>query len=170
MSKSALAAGLALAALGVGGSTVEAQKPPDPCALLKAPEIQALAGTAKVGSGKPDSAAFTRACRYEWGTGGNVQSGKSFLSITLSPTSQAFPGTDPSVVKEGLLATVQGKPNAAVIAGVGDAATYESNDPIRVETVALAKGNMLTLTFESADARARKDQVIVLLKAAAGRL
>ena len=63
-----------------------------------------------------------------------------------------------------------GDPNTAVIPAVGDAAIYQSNAPIRMETTALAKGNMLIVTFVSADARAKKDQVIALLKAVAGRL
>ena len=62
-----------------------------------------------------------------------------------------------------------GDPNAAVIRAVGDAAIYQSNAPIRVVTTALVKGNVLIVAFQSADARAKKDQVIALLKAA-GRL
>jgi hypothetical protein len=100
-----------------------------------------------------------------------VQSGRTYLNVSVSPTSDAFPGTDASLVQEGLLAKAKaGKANTAVIAGIGDAAIYESDDPIRVNTTALAKGNILIVTFESANARAKKDQVIVLLKAAAGRL
>ena len=171
MTTHGLVAGLALAALEFSGSAVEAQKPADACALLQPAEIQALAGGAKVGAGKADTAAFTRACSYEWGTGGNVQSGRSFLSVSVSPISDAFPGMDASLVQEGLLAKAKaGEPNTAMIAGVGDAAIYESDDPIRVSTIALAKGNMLIVQLESADERAKKVQVIVLLKAAAGRL
>jgi hypothetical protein len=171
MTTHALVAGLALVALEFSGSAVEAQKPADTCALLQPAEIQALAGGPKVGPGKADSAAFTRVCNYEWGTGGKVQSGRSFLSVSVSPTSDAFPGMDPALVQEGLLAKAKaGKPNTAMIAGIGDAAVYESDDPIRVSTTALVKGNMLIVKLESADARAKKVQVIVLLKAAAGRL
>ena len=169
MTYHALVAGLALAILELGGSPVEAQKAADACALLQPGEVQALAGSAKVGPGKPDSAAFTQACTYEWGTGGNVQTGRSYLNLSVSPTSEAFPGVDPSLVRDGLVAKT-GKPNTAVISGVGDAAIYESDDPIRVKTTALAKGNMLIIAFESSNARAKKDLVMVLLKAAAGRL
>ena len=73
------------------------------------------------------------------------------------------------MLRQGLLAKA-GPPNTAVIPAVGNAAVYESNDPIRVETTALVKGNMLIVTFDSSDARAKKDQVIALLKAAASRL
>jgi hypothetical protein len=171
MTTHALVVGVALAAFEFSRSAVEAQEPADACALLQPAEIQALAGGAKVGAGEADSAAFTRACNYEWGTGGNVQSGRSILSVSISPISDAYPGVDPSLVQEGLLAKAKaGEPNTAMIAGIGDAAIYESDDPIRVSTTAVAKGNMLIVKLESADARAKKVQVIVLLKAAAGRL
>jgi len=172
MTKNALVIVLALVLLGVSGSAVKAQKPGDGCALLQAAEIQALAGTAKVGAGKASTDALgSRTCQYEWGTGGNVQTGRSFLNISVTMTSKAFPGMDASLVRQGLLASAKaGKPNAAVIPAVGDAAIYESDEPIRVKTTALARGNMLIISFESSDARAKKDQVIALLKAAAGRL
>jgi hypothetical protein len=163
---------LALASLSVNGSEVRAQKPGDGCVLLEAAEIQALAVKEKVGAGQAGSDALgSRMCRYEWGTGGNVAGGRSILDVSVTPTSKAYPGTNASLLRQGLLASVKaGDPNAAVIAGVGDAAIYQSNAPIRVETTALVKGNMLIVTFQSADARAKKDQVIALLKAGAGRL
>jgi hypothetical protein len=172
MRTSPLVISLLLCLLELGGSAVEAQKPADACALLQPAQIQALAGSAKVAPGKADSAAgSTRGCTYEWGTGGNVQSGKSYLTVSVTPVSEAFGNTDPSLVEKGLLEKANsGKPNTAVISGVGDAAIYESDDPVRVTTTALANGNLLIIRLESADARAKKDRVIVLLKAAAGRL
>ena len=172
MTKNALMVGLALVCFGVSASAVKAQKPGDGCALLEAAEIQALAGTAKVGEGKGSTDALgSRMCQYVWGTGGNVQSGRSYLNVSATPTSKAFPGMNLSMVSQGLLAGAKsGQPNTAVIPGVGDAAVYESDDPIRVKATALAKGHMLNVSFESSDARAKKDQVIALLKAAAGRL
>jgi hypothetical protein len=172
MSKSRFVVGLAMAALGLTASTLDAQIPRNACALLRTPEIQALAGGAKIGDGVPTTDALgSRACQYKWGTGGNVQSGLSYLNVSVTETSKAFPGMSPSLVKQGLLAGAKaGKADTAVIPGVGDAALYESNDPIRVKTTALVKGTMLIVSFESLDARTRKDQVIALLKAAAGRL
>ena len=170
MMRNALVAGLTVALLGIGASAVQAQKPGDGCSVLQGPEVQALAGSTKVGTGKPETDALgSRLCRYEWGTGNNVPSGRSVLDVSITPISKAFPGTDASVLRQGLLAKA-GPPNTAVIPAVGDAAVYESNDPIRVETTALVKGNMLIVTFESKDARAKKDQVIALLNAAAARL
>ena len=168
MTKNALIVGLALVCLGVSESVVQAQKPGDGCALLQAADIQALAGTAKVGAGKATTDALgSRMCQYAWRTGGNVRSGRSFLNLSVTPTSKAFPGMDASFVRQGLLANAKaGAPNTAVIPAVGDAAIYESDDPIRVKTTALARGNVLIVSFESSDARGKKDQVIALLKAA----
>jgi hypothetical protein len=172
MTKHALVVGFSLVCLGVSGPVVKAQKSGDGCALLQAAEIQALAGTAKVGAGKATTDALgSRTCQYEWGAGGNVQTGRSFLNVSATPTSKAFPGMDASLVGRGLLARAKAStPNTAVIPAVGDAAIYESDDPIRAKATALARGNMLIVSFESSDARAKKDQVIALLKAAAGRL
>ncbi len=173
MTKNNLPAGLALTLLVFSASSLEAQKPGDGCSLLQTSEIQALAGAVKVAAGKAgtDNALGSRTCEYEWGTGGNVQSGRSFLTISATPTSKLFPGTDVALVGQGLVADAKsGKANTAVIPAVGSAAVYESDAPIRVKTTALAKGNMLIVTLETSDARAKKDQVIALLKAATGRL
>ena len=172
MTKIVLVGGLALAVVSVWGSAVTAQKAGDACALLEAAEIQVVAGTGKVGAGQPSTDPLgSRLCRYQWGSGATVQGGQSTLDVSVTPISKAYPGTDPSALRQGLLGSVKaGDPTAAVIAAVGDAAIYQSNAPIRVATTALMKGNMLIVTFESADARAKKDQVIALLKAAAGRL
>lgn len=172
MTKHALVAALMLAILSVRGSAVNAQKPGDACSVLQAAEIQALAGSGKPGLGQPSSDPLgSRLCRYQWGTGATVQGGQSMLDVSVTAASKAYPGTDASVLRQGLLASVKaGDPNAAVIAAVGDAAIYQSNAPIRVVTTALVKGNLLIVAFESANARAKKEQVIALLKAAAGRL
>jgi hypothetical protein len=170
MMRNALVAGVTVALLGINASAVQAQKAGDGCSLLQGAEVQALAGSIKVGTGNPSTDPLgSRLCHYEWGAGNNVQSGRSYFDVSITPISKAFPGTDASVLRQGLLAKA-GPPNTAVIPAVGDAAVYESTDPIRVATTALVKGNMLIVTFESSDARAKKDQVIALLKAAASRL
>ena len=170
MNKNVVVLGLMLGIFGISGSAVKAQTPGDGCALLQAADIQTLAGAAKVGPGKPSTDGIgSLLCQYVWGTGGNVQSGRSYVNVSVTLMAKAFPATDASLLRQGLLAKAKG-PNAAVIPGVGDAAIYESNDPIRVETTALAKGKVLTVSFESSDARTKKDLVIALLKAAAGRL
>jgi hypothetical protein len=162
----------AIAGLATTGSDVDAQKPKDACALLKSTELQALAGNATIGNGTSSTDALgSLSCQYKWGTGGNVQSGAFFLQVTLTEIAKAFPGMSPSLMKQGFLAGAKpGKANTAVIPGVGDAALYESDDPIRVKTTALVEGVMLLVNFEASDARAKKDQVIALLKAVAARL
>ncbi len=51
------------------------------------------------------------------------------------------------------------------VALLGSNATAAQAQPIRVVTTALVKGNMLIVTFDSSDARAKKDQVIALFEA-----
>ena len=173
MMKNVLVAVVVLVLLGTNRAPITAQTPSDACALLPAAEAQALAGTAKVSAGKSSTDQFgSNLCQYEWGTGANAQAGRSFLTVTLTTTAQTFPGFTPALAQQGLLAPAKaGKPNTAVIPGVGDAAIYESIDSNNVKTTAMAKGNMVVIVaFESLDARAKKDQVIALLKAAAGRL
>ena len=100
-----------------------------------------------------------------------MQSGKSFLNLSVTPIAKAFPGVDASSVLQGLRASVKPEnPNTGVITGVGDGGIYESDAPIRMKTTALMRGNMLIVSLESVNARASKDQVIALLKAAAARL
>jgi hypothetical protein len=165
--------GVVLGTVGVMASTLAAEKSADACSILKAAEIQTLAGSAKVDAVASTDGLGSRLCQYTWGSGGNVQSGKSYLNVSVTEMSKAFPGTDAATLKEGLLARAKmakAPTVAGVINGVGDAAVYESNDPIRLETTAFAKGQVLTVTLESKDARAQKDKVSALLKAAAGRL
>jgi hypothetical protein len=164
---------VALVSTAVGGAAVNAEKAADVCGLLKPAEIQALAGAAKIGAGKASSSPElgARACEYQWGTGGNVQSGKTFFNFSVTPLAKAFPGLDPSTIKQGLLMSAkQGNANAGELPGVGDGAVFESDAPIRMKTTALAKGNMLVVTYESVNARTKKDQVAALLKTAVGRL
>ena len=165
--------GVVLGTVGIMGAALAAEKSAEACSIPTVAEIQALAGSAKVDGVASTDGLGSRLCQYRWGTGGNVQSGRSYLNVSVTEMSKAFPGTDVATLKEGLLARAKmAKPPAVAgaINGVGDAAIYESNDPIRLETTAFAKGKVLTVTFESMDARAQKDKVSALLKAAAGRL
>ena len=165
--------GVVLGAVGVMGSALAAEKSADACSVLKDAEIQTLAGSSKVNAVPSTDGLDSRLCQYTWGTGGNVQGGKSYLNVSVTEMSKAFPGTDAATLNNGLLArvkTVQPPAVAGVISGVGDAATWESNAPIRLATTAFAKAKVVTVTFESKDAPSQKDKVIALLKAVAGRL
>lgn len=169
MATNALMLGLALVMRDPGPAP-----PQDPCALLKPAEVQALAPKAEIGKGvsstvSPELGSY--ACQYEWGTGGNAASGRFQLQVIISDVSKAFPGMEPTLIKQGLLGGAKpGQANTAVIPGVGEAAIFKSSDPIRAETTAYVKGSLLQVILEGSDARAKKDQVIALLKAAASRL
>src|SRR5215813_9743580 len=161
-----------MALVGLDASA-DAQTVKDGCALVQPADVQTLAGSVQVGAGKPDKddVLGTRSCRFEWGAGGNVQSGKTFLTISATPMAKVLPGVEPKAAQQGLLASAKpGKVVTAVIPDVGDAAVYESNAEIRVTATAFARGNMVIVTLETMNARAKKDQVIALLKAAVGRL
>jgi hypothetical protein len=172
MTKNTLVVWLMLAGLGAGASVAHAQQAGDGCALLQAAEIQALAGANKVDAGKPSTDVLgSRSCQYEWGTGVTVQAGRTYLSVNATPLSKAYPGMDVSVVKQGLLTTAaMGAPKSGVVPGVGDAAMYDASVPNRLTMTALAKGHVLIVGLQSTGANAKKDQVIALMKAAAGRL
>jgi hypothetical protein len=47
---------------------------------------------------------------------------------------------------------------------------FKSDSPIRATTTVLVKGLLVEVDLDGRDARAKKDQVIALLKAAAARL
>ena len=131
MAKNVLVVVLTLGVVGGAASRTTAQNARDGCALLQAAEIQALSGSVQIGAGKAttDTTLGARTCAYEWGTGGNVQSGKSFLNVIATPTSKAFPGVDSASLRQGLLATagpnnpkdvVENKLKAAICSGTTD--------------------------------------------------
>ena len=161
--------------LFVLGSTLAAgaAQPKSPCTLVTQAEVQAITPKMPVGAGVPiaPDPIGTAACEFKWGSGNNAQSGRYHLSIATVPIAKAFPGTRQALIQQGLVGTVKpGAVDSAVIAGVGDAATYESNAVIRSTAITLVKGTMLTVELEAPDGRAKRPEVIALLKAAAGRL
>jgi len=170
--------GLAIVVLRLASSASDAAAgalPKDPCALLKAAEIQALASNAKIGSGVLDTsmAPLGIACTYTWGPR-TREWGESALTITVIDASKGWPGTSPDVIQQGLLAKVKaGGPNASQVPGVGDAAvfTFEARSSnAMVETYLKAKGVHLSVRFHAGDSLSNKDKVIALLKLAAARL
>jgi hypothetical protein len=97
----------------------------------------------------------------------------SFSFIVINgDASRIWPGMSPALVKQGLLgaATRGHKLNASAISGIGDAAIVESSAPTQAKATAYVKGRILIVTLEGPDARAKKDQVLTLLKTAAARL
>jgi hypothetical protein len=146
---------------------------PDPCSLLKAPDLQAIAPGVSVGPGtvtrQPELGSAT--CSYHWGPGSNAASGRFNLHVTVSDASKAFPGTSGATIIQGLLAETKKRHSTAVVVpGVGQAAIFKSEAPIRANTTAYIKGLILQVDLDGLDGRTKKDQVIALLKAAAARL
>jgi hypothetical protein len=173
-----LVLGLAIAVLRLAGSASEAVAgtlPKDPCALLKAAEIQSLAPNAKIGGGVLDAsmAPLGVGCRFTWGPRSR-EWGESALTITVMDASKAFAGVRPDLLQQGLLAKAKnGGPDASQVSGVGDAAvfTFEARSSnATVEAYFKTKDLHLSLTFHAGDSLANKDKIIALLKAAAARL
>jgi hypothetical protein len=162
-----------LVGLVLSGALRATLSPADPCAVLKQPEIQALAASAKVGATVPTTlpAGMGANCRYTWSAGANAAAGLWELDVAIGEAAKLSPGTDPATLKEGLAMQAKSDPsNASLLPGVGEAAVYTSESPIRVSTTAYVKGRILRVDLEGPTARTKKDQVIALLKTAAGRL
>ncbi len=173
-----LIVGLAIGVLqlaGVASDAAAAALPKDPCALLKAAEIQTLAPNAKIGSGVSDAstAPLGVSCTFTWGPR-SPQWGESSLTIAVMDASQAWPGMSPDLIQQGMLAQVKvGGPNAYQVAGVGDAAVFTFEDRTSTATAQAylkAKGVHLSVNFHAGDSLANKDKLIALLKDAAARL
>jgi hypothetical protein len=164
----ALFAGAAVVVSATGQSTAV---PKDVCALLTTAEIQAMAGT-KIPDGTPGTVASlaARNCTYTWPAGNTAASGEYRLTVLAADASKAFPNMSTTLIKQALLARVKEGGTAGEVPGIGEAATYESNSPILANAKGLLKGVLLTVELEGPNARLKKDQVIGLLRTAAGRL
>jgi hypothetical protein len=140
----------------------------NPCALLTTADIQhALAAPAAIKQNTNSTPAVgSTACTYEWGSGGNVQSGKSSLIVIVSDAKKMFPGMSAALITKGL----SGEKDSTPIPGVGDAAVFKSASPISANASAYVKGRILEIAYESKDGRAKKDAIIALLTSAAERL
>jgi hypothetical protein len=174
MSKNALVIGLALfagAAASAGGQSPTSAMPKDPCALLTAAEIQEVAGTlVKDGTAGKIPALGAISCTYTWGPANYSATGQFQLNVLVTEAAKAFPGMSTALIKQAMAARVKSGGVAGEVPGIGDAATFESDQPIRVNAKTLAKGLFLSVELEGPNARLQKDQVIALLKTAAGRL
>lgn len=178
MSKNALVVGLAMFAGAVVSAGAQntargqtAAMPKDACALLTVAEVQAMAGAAVkdgITGSVPSLGALS--CTYTWGPGNNAATGLYQLSVLATDASKAFPGMSPALVKQAMLARVKLGGIAGPVPDIGEVATFESDDPIRINAKALAKGVLLTVELEGSNARLRREQVILLLKTAVGRL
>src|SRR5437016_3608118 len=149
-------------------SFVAAKQPQTPpsnkaCAIVTMADIKPLAGSAALKPGVPSviDALGVVACRYEWGSGGNAATGRYDVDISVGEAAKMFPGLSLPSLRQALLAGAKSTdPNAVAVPGIGDGATFESPRPITTKVTALVKTNVLIMTFEGPDARAKKDQVI----------
>ena len=162
---------LALAAVATGVSSVGrhtvAAQASNPCALLTTDEIQPLAGNATIADGLPNSpAAKSPRCRYTWGTG----TGRFTLDVSVSEAARMYSDVSPERIKQQLLESVRPETADAVIPEVGEAAVFRPDSPAYAGATAFIKGRILQVHLDGVYARDMKDQVIELLKLAAGRL
>ena len=156
------------AVLGVTSPPLWAQDPTKPCTLLTSAEAKAFSG-AQVGEGATHFLAptGTYSCMYQW----RARDFSPSLEVTVSDASKVYPGKGSDSIKMGITGGPRGlPPNFTLVTGVGEAANFMSDSPTAAFAMAYMKGKILTVGYRGTDARAKKDQVIGLLKTAASRL
>ncbi len=164
----ALACAGALAALIIVEAPAVAAPGRNVCALLTAAEIQSVAPGVHVGDGVASTDPIgSLNCRYLWEAGDRTP---GRLNVTVGDATRWFPGMSPDLIRQGVLKTARPGTADAVIRGVGEAAVFTSDAPIRAKTLAYLKGRILNVELEGPGARGKKDQVIALLRSAAGRI
>jgi hypothetical protein len=136
--------------------------------MLMIDEIQPLALKEEVGAGVPTAIQSLGrvACRYQWGTG----TGRYTLDIIVNEASRMYSDTSPAAIKQRLAAADGPGTVSEAISDVGEAAAFRSDSPLLATTTAYVKGRILQLNLDGYDARAKKDQVIALLKTVTSRL
>jgi hypothetical protein len=140
----------------------------DPCALLTIDEIQPLAGKQQVGPGVSTTVQSLGrlTCRYQWGVG----TGRYALDIIVKDASKLPSHMNADVIKQSLVAPGSPGTVSEPLDGIGETAAFRSDSSLLATAGAYVKGRTLQLIFDGYDARAKKDQVVALLKAAAARL
>jgi hypothetical protein len=135
------------------------------CTLVTKAEAQAIASGA-VGNGNESAipALNMSSCSY---LGSGKDSTPSVL-VTVTEAAKIYAGMDPATLKT----TVFGRTDKTTtpVPGIGEAASYMQVSATKVAAKALAKGKIVTVDYEAADAVAKKDQLIGLLKSAVSRL
>jgi hypothetical protein len=164
-----LMVGLAVAAaVSAGGGVATAQQQAtSPCDIVTIDDAHSFASD-PVAVGVPgalEAVGFTN-CLYLWGEGTRHSS----LNVTVSEASRMFSGQGPDGIKQGVLSLVIVGTEDAIIPDVGDAAVFKADSPYYVHGIAYIKGRILEVSLNNIDARARKDDVISLLKRAVSRL
>jgi hypothetical protein len=168
---SAFVLALALIAAGTAGragSGILSAQAPGPCALLTLDEIKPVASNGSIADGVPMAMPDIgyAACRYVWGEGIN----RFTLDVTTSDPAHAFAGMSPDQIKQQLLASVRPGTADAAIPEVGEAAVFRRDSPVYATAAAVVKGRLLQVRLDGLFAGERKDDVVGLMKSAAGRL
>lgn len=157
-----------------GAATLAAQaQAKDACSLLRPDEVQSLATSTRISDGVStnDAALGSVICTYRWAADTNPRSARYEFQIVNGDPSRMFPAMTPAQVKEALLRPAKdGRGGASVLSGIGDVALFKTESLQKADVTALIKGRILTLSINSSDAQTRKDQLVALLKIAAGRL
>jgi hypothetical protein len=156
----------ALLALSTSPAAMAQSVPKAPCAILKPAEVQALVPAAKPSEGVAGTLQplGTATCTYKWA------GSKLKLDVSVTEAAKAWPGHDYKTIQQGMQMMPRTDKKYSTIPGVGDAANFEARGEYAIGAVALVKGLMLTLNLDGAGAPAHKEQLILLLKAAAPRL
>jgi hypothetical protein len=76
----------------------------------------------------------------------------------------------PDAIKQNLVTPGSAGTVSEVIPDVGEAAAFKSDSHLLAAATAYMKGRVLQLNLDGYDARAKKDQLIALLKAGTSRL
>lgn len=149
---------------------VTAQKPLNPCDLIKVADLPAVAGKAKIQSfapGKPDAVGVV-SCDYQWGPGNNTASGRYTLDIAVADSARLWPGLGPAQLRMMVGPAKAG--TSGDIAGVGDASLWQVMSDAELKTITLVKSKSLIITLEGRDAPQRKDGLIALTTLAVSKL
>lgn len=143
-------------------SQPSSKAPASACALLTASESESLglAGEGRVVSG-PNGPVKEVQCRWD-------SSGLDTLNLTVS---ELPPGPGAASVKASLQAEARDAgENGSEVSGIGDFAVWTSVIAPNGDVKAIVKGLLLDLEFSGTGARDKKDAIIALARAAAGRL
>jgi len=150
------------AILLVGSGAVSAQKA---CTLVTQAEAQAVAsGTVGKGNESAIAAMNMSSCSYL----GSGKDSTPSVFVSVTEAAKIYAGMDTATLKT----TVFGRTDKATtpVPGIGEAANYMQVSATKGAAKALAKGKIVTVDYEAADAMAKKDQVIGLLRTAVSRL
>jgi len=141
--------------------------PSAPCDLFPPAELQKIAPMVTTGRTATDTASTTptASCYYEWVDASGTPAS---LEITVA----VIPGgsTLDQVRTSWQTSVRDAKENGAELSGIGDFAVFISPIAADAEGRALVKGLTVSVELMTLGARAKKDQVVSILKSVVGKL